>query len=242
MEGAWVSGLLDRNNPLIAATGGRPPIPVVPFVALAVAAFAALVAGPSLVAALLGGRPSPLEEPLWAALGLFAELVVGWGPVFLFLWVWLRFFEGRPFGTVGFPRRSGVVRKISVGILVAFLLLAAATALNAAFGGISVEREVASPAGFGALGGVLFVAVGWAVQGPAEVAFRGWVLQTLGVRLGVPAGVLLSSLGFCAMHLQVAGWTAYYLAELFLFGLFCALYALYEGSLWGVCAFHAAWN
>ena len=90
---------------------------------------------------------------------------------------------------------------------------------------------------------MLFLAVGWAVQGPAEeVAFRGWVLQTLGVRLGVPAGVLLSSLGFAAMHLQVAGWTAYYLAEVFLFGLFCALYALYEGSLWGVCALHAAWN
>ena len=238
--------MLDTNNPLIAMAGGRRPIPLVPLLLVAAGALLPNVLASSLVPALFGGLPSPSEKPYLAALELFAELVVGYGPVFLFLWVWLRFFEGRPLSTIGFfgGGRRAAVRKVLFASLLALAMLAGATALNAAVGGVVLERDGAGLVGFEALGGVLFLALGWAVQGSAEeVAFRGWVLQTLGTRLGVTAGVLLSSLGFAAMHLlRASGWTAYYLAEVLLFGLFCALYALYEGSLWGVCAFHATYN
>lgn len=32
------------------------------------------------------------------------------------------------------------------------------------------------------------------------------------------------------------------LINVFLFGVFAALYALYNGSLWGIAAWHAVWN
>jgi hypothetical protein len=32
------------------------------------------------------------------------------------------------------------------------------------------------------------------------------------------------------------------MVNLFLYGLFAAFYALHEGDLWGVCAFHSVWN
>ena len=238
--------MLDTNNPLIAMAGGRRPIPLVPLLLVAAGALLPNVLASSLVPALFGGLPSPSEKPYLAALELFAELVVGYGPTFFFLWVWLRFFEGRPLSTIGFfgGGRRTIVRKVLFGSLLALAMLAGATAFNAALGGVVLERDGAGLVGFEALGGVIFLALGWAVQGSAEeVAFRGWVLQTLGTHLGVTAGVLLSSVAFAAMHLlRASGWTAYYLAAVPLFGRFCALYALYEGSLWGVCAFHATYN
>jgi hypothetical protein len=90
---------------------------------------------------------------------------------------------------------------------------------------------------------VLIVAVGWLVQGAAEEALtRGFLLPTVAVRWGVVPGILLSSLVFAALHLLNPHLTPIGQLNLFLFGVFAALYALWEGSLWGVCAIHGAWN
>jgi membrane protease YdiL (CAAX protease family) len=55
-------------------------------------------------------------------------------------------------------------------------------------------------------------------------------------------GVIFSALFFSALHLLNPNITLISVLNLFLFGLFAALYALWEGGLWGVFAIHSIWN
>ncbi|RMD72733.1 MAG: CPBP family intramembrane metalloprotease, partial [Chloroflexi bacterium] len=81
------------------------------------------------------------------------------------------------------------------------------------------------------------------VQGAAEeILTRGWMLPTLAVRYRPWVGVLISSLFFAVMHGLNPNLSFLALLNLFLYGLFAALYALREESLWGICAFHSIWN
>lgn len=81
------------------------------------------------------------------------------------------------------------------------------------------------------------------VQGPAEeVLFRGWLLPVIGARYRPWIGVVVSSLIFSLGHAGSHGITPLGFLNLFLFGTFAAVYALAEGGLWGIGAWHAVWN
>ncbi len=97
--------------------------------------------------------------------------------------------------------------------------------------------------GAGVLGAVLLTYAGWAVQGSTEeLLTRGWLLQAVGVRWGAPAGVLISSAVFTVLHSLNPNLSPISVLNLFLVGVFLALWVLLEGGLWGVFAWHAAWN
>jgi hypothetical protein len=55
-------------------------------------------------------------------------------------------------------------------------------------------------------------------------------------------GVLLSSLIFAALHLLNPNLSWVAVLNLVLVGIFLALWALWEGGIWGVCGFHISWN
>lgn len=186
--------------------------------------------------------PDPTQEPMLSTVEFVSWLVLGFGMSILFVWLWLRLFEGRSFHTLGFENQSAL-SKILRGALIGLLLMAAIAGALVALGYAAFEQEDPRMQGVAALDGVLLVAVGWAVQGSAEeIVSRGWLLQTAATRYGPLAGVLLSSLLFAFLHLFNADITPLALANVFLAGIFFALYALYEGSLWGVCALHATLN
>ena len=93
------------------------------------------------------------------------------------------------------------------------------------------------------LAGVLVVLIGWLVQGGAEeVLTRGFLLPVFGVRFGLPFAILVSSVLFSSLHLFNENLSGIALLNLALFGVFACLYALREGSLWGICALHSSWN
>jgi membrane protease YdiL (CAAX protease family) len=93
------------------------------------------------------------------------------------------------------------------------------------------------------LAGVLLVFLGWIVQGSAEEALaRGWLLPVIGARYKPLAGIIISSIIFAIYHSLNPNVNPIAFLNLFLFGAFTALYALYEGGLWGVFGIHAAWN
>ena len=236
--------LLDPGNRLVAlARNGRPtPVLMACLLAIFVSLFAPAL-GLLLVQALLfPGGPDSTQEPLLAAAAHASWLVVGYGSYILFVWLWLRSFEGRPFRTLGFERQNAP-GKILRGVLLGLLMVGAVAAILAALGYADFEREDPQLQGLAALDGVLLVAVGWAVQGSAEeVVSRGWLFQTAATRYGPPAGVILSALVFSFLHVLNPGITALALTNIFLTGIFFALYALYSGSLWGVCALHATLN
>jgi membrane protease YdiL (CAAX protease family) len=239
------SPLFSAHNPLVeAARGRRRPTPVwavfllVPLVLIATFEFKQALT----YRLLFSGNPSALEEPAEAAAALVVELLVGFAAVVVLLWLWVRFFERRRFSTLGL-RRTGALRKVLWGALFGLLLIAATALLLALLGFVIVEGGARVPVGLAALSGILFVALGWAAQASSEeLLCRGWALQTAATRYGTAIGVLVSSLVFALFHLYQADVGLLALMNLFLLGVLFALYALYEGSLWGVCAFHAAYN
>lgn len=183
------------------------------------------------------------------ALELTILLILSFAPIFLLLWGWLKWYEKRPFWTLGLEWRGAWFNYLR-GVLAGLLMFAVSVGLPAALGFIAVEGESTQPQGMAALGGVLLVFLGWTVQGPAEEALaRGWLLPVIGARYRPLWGISISSLVFAAYHalnfvnLQLDPLVIFIaLFNLFLFGVFTALYALREGSLWGVFAIHAAWN
>jgi membrane protease YdiL (CAAX protease family) len=170
-------------------------------------------------------------------------LILAFGPIFLILWGWLALFEKRPLWTIGLER-AGAGLKYGRGFIIGLVMFAVSIGISAAFGYLAFETGGAGGSqGLAALGGVLLVYLGWTVQGPAEEALtRGWLLPTVGARYKPWLGVLISSGIFTVLHLLNPNVGPVAVLNLFLFGVFAALYALYEGGLWGVFSLHVAWN
>ena len=169
-------------------------------------------------------------------------LVVSFAGVYVIVWVWLRWYERRPFWTVGFER-DGAIRKALRGGVVGLLMLGGAVALMAAVGYAAPEDGPPQLQGPPAVPGVLIALLGWAVQGPAEeLVCRGWMLPVLAARYRLWVGVLVSSVFFAVFHGVNPNLTPIAGLNLVLYGVFAALYALREGGLWGIGAQHAAWN
>lgn len=191
------------------------------------------------------GMPSMQGEPalvsgFWMAL----QLVFSFAGIFLFLWLWLKFYEKRPFHTLGFEK-NGALLQYGRGLLLGALLFGGAVGLMELFG--FVERQAVplqtDQTGLAALGGVLLVALGWVVQGAGEeVLTRGWMLPVLGARARPWIGIVVVSLFFSLLHGLNPNLSVLAMVNLALFGLFAAFYALREGSLWGICALHSVWN
>lgn len=169
-------------------------------------------------------------------------LMLAFGPIFLVLAAWLALFEKRPLWTIGLER-AGAWRNYLRGLGVGTLMFMAAIGLSALFGYIGLEQSQPQQQGPAVVGGVLLVFFGWLVQGAGEEAItRGWLLPVIGARYKPLWGVIISSLIFATFHLLNPNLNPIAILNLALFGLFTALYALYERGLWGVCAIHSAWN
>jgi membrane protease YdiL (CAAX protease family) len=194
--------------------------------------------GPSILEPGMSGS-SALQTGLIQA----AQLVFSFAPTFLLLWAWVALFEGRPLWTLGLEA-GGALRKYLRGMAFGLAMFGGAVLLMSLLGYATIE-EGGDPRlqGFGALGGILLVYLGWTVQGPAEeIIWRGWALQEVGAKYGTWIGILVSSAGFALAHSLNPNLSPISVLNLFLIGIFLALYALFEGSLWGVFAWHAVWN
>ncbi|GCE21334.1 CPBP family intramembrane glutamic endopeptidase [Dictyobacter kobayashii] len=99
--------------------------------------------------------------------------------------------------------------------------------------------------GWSAIGGILIILPAFLIQGPGEeMVLRGWVLPTQGARYRPWVGIALSTILFTLLHIPAHAGSYNLLSALVLVAgsLFLAFYALLENSIWGVCAWHAAWN
>jgi membrane protease YdiL (CAAX protease family) len=179
---------------------------------------------------------------LVSASELVLSLAISFLPSVLLVWLWLKFVEKRPFWTLGLERQGAVIKYLR-GILVGFVLFAAVIGILLISGGVTGVGGDTRHVGLGALGGVLLTYTGWTLQGPTEeIVTRGWLLPVLGARYKPGLGIAISSLIFGLMHSLNSGFSLLALFNLVLFGLLMALYALNDGSLWGVFSIHAAWN
>ena len=179
-----------------------------------------------------------LEAGFWMGMQLVFAFVL----IYVILWAWLKLFEKRPFWTLGYETNDAL-SQYGRGFLIGAVMFAGAVGILALFGSVTFEQGDPSQQGFAALGGVTLVLIGWVVQGGAEeVLIRGWVLPVIGARYKAWIGLLVSSLIFSLMHGLNPGLSAIALVNLALFGVFAGLFAMREGSLWGISALHSVWN
>ncbi len=168
----------------------------------------------------------------------------GLGSVLLLLWAWL--FERRGPAALGLNAR-GVLRFVR-GYLIGLACLTTVVGVIWIAGGYAVE----GPGAFGsaAVGAALLpigvLMLGFIVQASSEeLLFRGWLMQLIASRHGLWIAVIANSALFALAHagnIEASRELYLGLANIVLFGLFISLYAVREGSLWGVCGWHAAWN
>jgi membrane protease YdiL (CAAX protease family) len=181
---------------------------------------------------------SPLESGFWMA----AILVSASAMFYFILWAWAALYEKRPFWTMGYELKHAIPQYLR-GFLIGAVIFSGAVGILALFGAVEVGAGDPSQFGFAALGGVLIVLIGWVVQGGAEeILLRGWVLPVIGARYKPWIGLLVSSLIFAGLHGINPNISLLALLNLALFGVFAGLYAMREGSLWGVSALHSVWN
>jgi membrane protease YdiL (CAAX protease family) len=176
------------------------------------------------------------------ALELTLLLIMSFAPLFLLLWAWLKWYEKRPFWTLGLER-SGAWLKYLRGLLVGLGMFAVSVGLSAGLGFMAFEEGGTQPQGLAAVGGVLLIFLGWIVQGSAEeILTRGWLLPVIGARYKPLWGILISAVVFAVYHSLNPNVSPIAFLNLFLFGVFTAFYVLFEGGLWGVFGIHTAWN
>jgi membrane protease YdiL (CAAX protease family) len=174
--------------------------------------------------------------------GMSLQLVLAFTPIYFLVWAWLWIFERRHLWTIGLEW-PGWLRKYLRGLLVGLLLFSSSVGIMALLGDAALDPTDTTPPNLAILGGALIVFAGWIVQGAAEeVLTTGFLLPVVGTRWGTRAGILLSSIIFALFHLFNPHLSIIALLNLFLFGVFTALYALQEGSMWGICAIHSIWN
>ena len=188
---------------------------------------------------------------MFPALGSLLFQVILYTPIYLLVWIWLRWFEKRPFSTLGLERNKARTQHMR-GILIGLLMISGWVGLQAVTGHLVFEGIIDVGtwefAGFCAV--LVLTYLARAVQvAIEEVLFRGWLLPTIGARYGIVAGILGSSLLFSLSHfwrpLALLGignlhdpWPPFIAINIFLWAVFVALWALRDGSIWGPIAFH----
>jgi hypothetical protein len=181
---------------------------------------------------------SNTSEGFWMGLFLVSSFIL----IFAILWAWLKFVEKRPFWTLGYELKDAV-KQYARGFLFGMLMFVGSVAILGAFGSVAFESGNPSQQGVAAIGGVVLVLIGWIIQGGAEeVLIRGWALPVIGARYKPWIGLLVSSLIFALLHGLNPGLSVIALINLALFGVFAGLYAMREGSMWGISALHSVWN
>ncbi|WP_306249957.1 CPBP family intramembrane glutamic endopeptidase [Parvularcula sp. IMCC14364] len=168
--------------------------------------------------------------------------IIGFAVLILLLTCgWVKFFEKRQISSLGlgpqFHRRFA--RGMLAGLVAATLL---ATSLVVFF-----DAEMSLALGQVPVGAFVLtfalLPLAWFVQAMSEeVLFRGFLLQSLGLRYGFVAAIFFSSLLFAGLHFEDGGSGAGYFIGMGVFAAFLCCYAVFDNSLWGPVGFNMAWN
>ena len=146
--------------------------------------------------------------------------------------------EKRRLYTIGFRFKGAVFEYLS-GIGIGLVLFSAVYGIDLLSGefvfcGINKELPIST---------LLLFFFGFIIQGASEeILLRGYFFVSSAACGNVPVALFISSGLFAAMHLGNPGVSILAVFNIFLFGVFAALYFLRRGSIWGICAIHSIWN
>ena len=149
-----------------------------------------------------------------------------------------RCIEMRPICSMG-ARKKDFFKHYFTGLAVGMLMMTLIALSSALFGITNIK--LCSNINFGIIG-LFFIA--FVVQGMSEeFIFRGYLMATIGGSgNGTLLAVIISSVGFALAHVSNPGFGVLPFINLFLFGVFAALYIILSDNIWGACAIHSIWN
>ncbi len=147
-------------------------------------------------------------------------------------------FERRRLFTLGFVRKDAVKESLA-GFGVGAVMFSAVYGImllsgQVSFGGLNANVSYLA---------IIAFFFGCIVQGfSEELLFRGYYMVSGATTGNVLVAVFTSSVLFSVLHIANEGITVLAVINIFLFGLFNALYFIRRGSIWGVGMLHAIWN
>lgn len=146
--------------------------------------------------------------------------------------------EKRSAFSLGFHKKGAVAEYLSgLGIGLAMF--------GAVFGLMVVTGEITDVRFNTDLSVVMLVLffLGFVIQGASEeILLRSFYFVSGSIQGGIPLAMFASSALFALLHLGNPGITLLSIVNLFLFGVFAAMYFLRRGSIWGIAAIHTVWN
>ena len=173
-----------------------------------------------------------LFSTLYFQLGVFVFIA-------LVIFFWVKVVEKRPIRTLGFFK-GYIWLNLLKGWGIGTLLLLVSFLGTYLLGGLEFVKVDFSQR---TLLYILSLIPFWFIQGGTEeLVTRGWLLQTVTNKLNLSWGIAISSSFFSILHLGNQGVTALSLISIVLVGVLMALYMLKTDNIWGVAAFHGAWN
>lgn len=150
--------------------------------------------------------------------------------------IYCKFFEKRSIASLGI-RKGNVGLEYGLGALIG-LTMYALTVLIAYLCG-AVDINISSKMSFA----IILFLFAFIVQGAGEEIFvRGYFMTSVARDYKVVLAVVFSSAVFSILHGANAGAGLIALINIFLFGVFEAIYILKRGDIWGACAIHSLWN
>ena len=153
----------------------------------------------------------------------------------------IRAFDGRSPAALGIGVSSRTAGLSTTGLLIGIVGLTAAAALLLAPGMLTYRPQAGTTGEWLATLGQ--DAAVFAVAALAEEAvFRGYPFQVLVRIAGAPVAVIVSSVGFAAVHRNNPEVSVFALVNIFLAGVVFALAFLRTLSLWFVTTLHLGWN
>lgn len=168
-------------------------------------------------------------------------LILGFGSLSLITFGIVKYSEKRSIRDLGFFRENWIKKYFS-GFAIGLLFMCGSALVIYLLGGYSLTSHAAN-LGFSKTPTILFILLGWIIQsGTEEVVTRGWMLPLLGRKYNVPFAIIISSSLFAILHIFNGHISVIPLVNLFLYGIFAALFVIYTKDLWRICGLHAAWN
>jgi uncharacterized protein len=154
---------------------------------------------------------------------------------------WVRWVERRSLASVGFggEQRS---RKFLIGLAVGIAMMSVILIAITLSGGYRVGDLAPAFASPAALGWIVLLLAGFAVQSSVEeFVFRGWLFSTVMRRWNTSAAFILTSAAFTFLHFSPRQ-PVLMMAMTFVFSIFACAWVLRSNSIWGVMGWHTGWN
>lgn len=170
--------------------------------------------------------------------GFLLELAITFGGIIIVILLFTKTIENLSFNTLGFNGKKPL-KRFGTGFLIGFIMMAVSTIILITLGQVELKWI-----GFQNLSTILIIIPAWIIQSSTEeLLTRGYLFTRLKNKTGnIYVALIIQGAFFSFLHIFNDSFSIIAFIQIFVVGILFAIYSLYEGSIWGACGMHAAWN